>query len=64
LFPRINHTHYPLIAPVVKEFCDEKKIPYVHFPTISDNLQACIKHLTDMGENENPESVVLEKKLQ
>jgi hypothetical protein len=48
---------------VVKEFCDEKKIPYVHFPTIGDNVRACIKHLTDMGTNENPQTIVLEKTL-
>ena len=63
LFPRICHVHYPKIAPVVKEFCDEKNIPYVHFPTIVDNVKACIKHLTDMGENETPGSVVIEKKI-
>lgn len=61
LFPRICHVHYPTIAPVVKEFCDEKNIPYVHFPTIADNLNACVKHLTDMGENETPKTVVLKK---
>nr|WDS84437.1 delta-6 fatty acid desaturase [Apocyclops royi] len=61
LFPRINHTHYPTIAPHVKKFCDERKIPYVHFTTIDANLRACIKHLMDMGESEMPNSVVMEK---
>lgn len=61
LFPRINHTHYPTIAPHVKAFCDEKKIPYVHFPTIGDNVRACIKHLMDMGQNVDPKTVVFEK---
>lgn len=61
LFPRINHSHYAFIAPHVRNFCDEKKIPYVHFPTINDNLKACIKHLMDMGQNEEPQNIVLEK---
>ena len=42
-------------------FCEEKNIPYVHFPTIADNLNACVSHLMDMGENETPKSVVLTK---
>ena len=54
LFPRINHTHYPKVAPVVRQFCQEKKIPYVHFPTVADNLHSCTEHLFDMGSNVKP----------
>jgi fatty acid desaturase (delta-4 desaturase) len=61
LFPRINHSHYALIAPTVRQFCEEKNIPYVHFPTIGENVRACIKHLMDMGQNEDPKTIVMEK---
>ena len=52
LFPRIQHTHYPKIAPVVREFCLSKGIPYVHFPTITENVQSCLEHLYTMGNSE------------
>merc|ERR1712118_53169 len=51
LFPRIQHTHYPMIAPVVREFCLSKGIPYVHFPTISENVQSCLEHLYILGNS-------------
>ncbi len=54
LFPRIQHTHYPLIAPVVKKYCEEKGIPYVHFPTVWDNVLSCVRHLYQMGHQEFP----------
>eukprot|EP00094_Tigriopus_californicus_P014465 TCALIF_14052-PA protein Name:"Similar to fadB Delta(5) fatty acid desaturase B (Dictyostelium discoideum)" AED:0.05 eAED:0.05 QI:0/1/0/1/1/1/2/0/327 len=56
LFPRIHHGHYPKIAPVVKEFCQEKGIPYQHFPTVTSNAWACAKHLFEMGSQEVPKS--------
>ena len=34
LFPRVQHSHYATIAPVVREFCRAKGIPYKHFPTV------------------------------
>ena len=51
LFPRVQHSHYPRIAPYVKEYCKKKRIPYVHFPTIYENLSSCISHLYYMGNN-------------
>lgn len=54
LFPRIQHTHYPVIAPVVKQFCEEKGIPYIHFPTVGENVASCIKHLYVMGHQAKP----------
>lgn len=53
LFPRIHHSHYPNIAPFVREFCVVKNIPYTHFPTIYDNLCSFIQHLSDMGSNKH-----------
>ena len=49
LFPRIHHSHYPKIAPIVREFCHEHNIHYVHFPTIKDNIWSCMEHLIHMG---------------
>lgn len=49
LFPRIQHTHYPVIAPVVRAFCESKGIPYVHFPTVIDNALSTAKHLSTMS---------------
>ena len=34
LFPNMSSMHYPIIAPVVREFCQEHGIPYVHHPTL------------------------------
>eukprot|EP00094_Tigriopus_californicus_P012914 TCALIF_12487-PA protein Name:"Similar to des6 Linoleoyl-CoA desaturase (Synechocystis sp. (strain PCC 6803 / Kazusa))" AED:0.17 eAED:0.23 QI:211/0.5/0.66/1/0.5/0.66/3/0/199 len=56
LLPRIHHGHYPKIAPVVKEFCQEKGIPYQHFPTVTSNAWACAKHLFEMGSQKVPKS--------
>jgi len=49
LFPRVQHTHYPKIAPIVREYCKSKGIPYVHFPTLFDNVKATIEHLSALG---------------
>jgi len=49
LFPRVHHSHYSTIAPVVRRFCEERKIRYTHFPTISENLSSMIRHLQHMG---------------
>lgn len=49
LFPRIQHTHYPKIAPIVRAFCAKKGIRYTHFPTIAENYMSCVRHLRKMG---------------
>jgi fatty acid desaturase (delta-4 desaturase) len=59
LFPRINHTHYPTIAPVVRQFCKERGVAYVHFDTVAANVASCAKHLADLGSQEFPKSMVL-----
>lgn len=56
LFPRVQHTHYPLIAPVVREFCLSKGIPYRHFPTVADNFRSCVAHLFVMAREQSPDS--------
>jgi acyl-lipid (7-3)-desaturase (Delta-4 desaturase) len=56
LFPRISHTHYAKIAPIVREFCKKKGIPYVHFRTIQENVTSCVQHLSNFGHEKNPYS--------
>lgn len=48
LFPRLAHSHYPKIAPVVKRFMLDKA-PYVHFDTVQDNLRSVFQHLDRFG---------------
>jgi fatty acid desaturase (delta-4 desaturase) len=53
LFPRIQHTHYPSIAPVVRAYCEKKGIPYRHFPTVWENFVSTARHLHNMGSKED-----------
>ena len=52
----MHHAHYPKIAPTVREFCEEKGLPYHHFDTIAENLDSCIRHLADFGRTEVPKA--------
>lgn len=54
LFPRIQHTHYPRIAPVVRAYCEKKGVPYKHFATVSENVWSCVRHLKQMGTQQVP----------
>jgi fatty acid desaturase (delta-4 desaturase) len=49
LFPRIHHSHYPKIAPVVREFCASKGIPYKHFDSIYANMVSTSKYLYNVA---------------
>jgi fatty acid desaturase (delta-4 desaturase) len=55
LFPRISHAHYPTIAPVVRQFCEERGVPYVHYDTIWENTMATVRHMRKMGHGDIPE---------
>ena len=50
LFPRIHHSLYPYMAPVVREICERNSIKYVHFPTVLDNAKSTYNHLLKMGQ--------------
>ena len=63
LFPRMQHSHYPKIAPFVRKFCEDKGIPYVHFPTVQDNLASCVKHLFQMGHGNNSHIIDQQNRL-
>ncbi|CAB4070384.1 E1.14.19.3 [Lepeophtheirus salmonis] len=54
LFPRMCHVHYPTVAPIVRQFCKEKSIPYNHFPTITENFVSTAEHLLGLGTEIKP----------
>jgi linoleoyl-CoA desaturase len=45
LFPRISHVHYPDIAKIVKETCEEFNVQYQEFRTFAEALNAHVRHL-------------------
>ena len=45
LFPRVAHSHYPHIAPVVRAFCERHGAPYVHFDSVGENLASVFAYL-------------------
>ena len=49
LFPRMHHSHYPKIAPLVREFCAGKGIPYKHFDTIYENVVSTSHYLYNVA---------------
>lgn len=49
LFPRVAHSHYPKIAPVVKKFFAMKGIQYTHFESILANATSVFKHVKKMS---------------
>jgi len=44
------------IAPVVRQFCLEKGIPYKHFDSLWANTAACASHLANMGSSDVPDA--------
>lgn len=57
LFPRIQHSHYPTIAPVVRQYCEKKGIKYIHFETVTENVLSCVRHLHQLGHQVNPSNL-------
>ena len=52
LFPRICHLHYPAIAKVVKQTCDEYGVRYVAHKTLLDGISSHYRWLRRMGKRE------------
>jgi len=50
LFPGVCQLHYPKIAPLVKEVCDEFNIKYTVVPTYWDALMCHFRYLYSMGQ--------------
>eukprot|EP00999_Lentomonas_sp_LEN2_P002702 NODE_575_length_1352_cov_56.083265_g537_i0.p1 GENE.NODE_575_length_1352_cov_56.083265_g537_i0~~NODE_575_length_1352_cov_56.083265_g537_i0.p1 ORF type:complete len:414 (-),score=48.37 NODE_575_length_1352_cov_56.083265_g537_i0:52-1293(-) len=55
LFPRIHHSHYSKIAPVVRKYAEDKGWQYVHFDTVLANLRSTLAHLQQLGHNPKAE---------
>ena len=45
LFPNICGHHYTYIAPIVKEFCKENNLPYVHHPSLISAYNSFMKKI-------------------
>ena len=45
LFPNMSNVHYPIIAPIVKKFCEERNIPYVNHTTLWGGYKSYLKML-------------------
>lgn len=45
LFPNMSNIHYPTISPLVQEYCQTNRIPYVHQPTFKEAVQSFVKTL-------------------
>jgi linoleoyl-CoA desaturase len=50
LFPRISHIHYPAINKIVKEACQEYKVPYLEFPTMGKAIKSHVRYLKRLGQ--------------
>ena len=49
LYPKISHVHYPALAKVVKEVCDEHNVKYAETPRLIDALRSHYRYLQQMG---------------
>ena len=52
LFPNICHIHYPQLAPIVKQTCNEFGVPYNVYPGVVDAVVAHGKWLALMGSSD------------
>jgi fatty acid desaturase len=43
LFPNMCNVHYCIVASIVREFCSERGIPYVHVDTVEDAIRSFTK---------------------
>lgn len=50
LFPNIAHVHYPAISKIVKELCDEHKVPYVQYPSVFSAISSHVRLLKQLGK--------------
>jgi linoleoyl-CoA desaturase len=49
LFPRVPHTAYPLILPVVQQVCEDFEVPHRVQPTLRRALGSHYRHLRRLG---------------
>jgi fatty acid desaturase len=50
LFPAMNIYLYPAISPIVRQTCEEFKLPYKTFPSFGSAWLACYNHLKTLGQ--------------
>lgn len=56
LFPRICHIHYPLIAPVVEETCQEFEVSYNVLDSFHQGVKSHFRWLRRMGARDDAET--------
>lgn len=49
LFPGVNHTHYPALAPIIKRIADKYGVKYYAYSSFWTALADHFKHLHRMG---------------
>jgi len=50
LFPRLPHTLYPSLAPIVRRACERHDVRYTVQPTLRGALRSHIRHLRQLGQ--------------
>ena len=50
LFPKISHVHYPKIAPIVRQVCEEFGVRHHTQPSMRVALASHIRHLKELGQ--------------
>ncbi|RHW69522.1 delta-4 fatty acid desaturase [Trypanosoma brucei equiperdum] len=50
LFPRVHHSYYHYLAPIVRDYCTKLGISYTRFDTVLDNVVSTSKHLAQFGK--------------
>ncbi len=53
LFPRICHIHYPRIAPIVRQACEDHGVPYQAYSTFGSALRAHVRSLQWLGRRDS-----------
>ena len=61
IFPKISHTRYPLISPVVKRYCEKHNIVYNEFKSFRAVIAGHYHHLRFFGRKEK---IPIEKLLE
>jgi linoleoyl-CoA desaturase len=51
IFPKISHTRYKLIQPVVKEYCEKHGVRDFEYPTFASVLGGHYRHLKTLGQS-------------
>jgi linoleoyl-CoA desaturase len=49
LFPKVCHLHLPALAPIVRQTCEEFKVPYFAYPTARAAFASHVRWLSAMG---------------